>query len=108
MNTIPYDYYWDDECPICFESLLGDEALVWCETTCGNNIHKECMDLWISQARSRDNANCPLCRTVWVENSTPNSEGQYTNLSHLTGQSKVRKYERFYENNLDEYMRFLY
>ena len=31
----------DDDCPICFMELEGEEN-VWCRAACGNNVHKEC------------------------------------------------------------------
>jgi len=84
----------DDECPICYEPL-GNEMLVWCESTCGNNMHDSCMTKWMSQAHG--SAKCPLCRAVWISHEQTDggrgSDGQYTNFSHLTGQSRNRRYE---------------
>jgi hypothetical protein len=50
----------DDECPICFEVLAGEET-VWCINSCKNNFHRKCMDTWLKET----DATCPLCRAEW-------------------------------------------
>ncbi|CAF3762064.1 unnamed protein product [Adineta steineri] len=57
----------DDECPICFESMINDENnIIFCSTSCGNNMHKNCFEKW-RQAKSSINelVTCPLCRIEW-------------------------------------------
>lgn len=79
----------DDDCPICYEPL-ANEMLVWCKSTCGNNMHNSCMTRWMSQAHG--SAKCPLCRAVWISHERTDgrrTDGQYTNLSHLTGQPSL-------------------
>tara|TARA_R110002050_G_scaffold147012_1_gene272613 strand:- start:1385 stop:2539 length:1155 start_codon:yes stop_codon:yes gene_type:complete len=54
----------DSECPICFEDLEeSGEELVWCRATCGNNMHKDCIDMWSKKAGPVD---CPMCRSPWL------------------------------------------
>ncbi|CAF0722622.1 unnamed protein product [Adineta ricciae] len=74
----------DDECPICFESLLGEETnIIFCSRSCGNNIHKNCFDKW-RQAKSsmNESVTCPFCRVEWksVLEKHENSQG-YLNLA---------------------------
>lgn len=66
----------EGDCPICFgEMHPGDrEAVVWCRAACGQNIHKECFEMWASTKRGHGggggdaaaaNVTCPFCRSVW-------------------------------------------
>ncbi len=108
LQTIRKPIDMDSDCPICFESLAvassnlqavassnlqadissenGD--LVWCQTTCGNNIHKDCFERWANQHTP---VTCPLCRAIWARDNelmqyrqTGSSSNRYVNLSHLT------------------------
>ena len=45
----------DDPCPICFDSIAGDELVA--ELPCGHVFHGECIRPWFWQ-----DAPCPLCR----------------------------------------------
>ncbi len=37
----------NDECPICFELMINEKNnILFCSTSCGNNIHKNCFDKW--------------------------------------------------------------
>ncbi|KKY38530.1 putative SWIM zinc finger protein [Diaporthe ampelina] len=63
----------DGDCPICFEEMqAGDakEPLVWCKAACGQNIHKECFEMWAATKRAgggggRTVVSCPYCRSAW-------------------------------------------
>lgn len=74
------------DCPICFEPLIepGEQArfdsdsrsLVYCRTSCGNTIHKECFDQWSKSQKEamfyRSNpVTCVYCRAPWVEKVSP-------------------------------------
>lgn len=78
-----------------------EEPIVWCKTSCGNNLHKECQDKWAAATGRSSDVRCvywyililfifqppplslclisqqrtnpiyPLSRAVW-ENDTPN------------------------------------
>ncbi len=55
------------ECPICLEDLTLSEkqkmAVTYCASTCGNNIHLQCM---ANYAKHNENGwQCPLCRARW-------------------------------------------
>ncbi|KAH3916997.1 hypothetical protein HBH56_050480 [Parastagonospora nodorum] len=55
----------EGECPICYDDLEpGKDAIVYCKASCGNNVHKDCMQKWI--AMTRDKATCPYCRATWA------------------------------------------
>ncbi len=49
-----------DSCPICYDDL-ANTVLLGCPT-CKNNIHKECMEVWLER-----NQTCVYCRsTAWT------------------------------------------
>ncbi|CAG8532615.1 1270_t:CDS:2 [Diversispora eburnea] len=35
-----------DDCPICYDPMNDREDLVWCQSGCGNNIHRNCFNQW--------------------------------------------------------------
>ncbi|KXJ90534.1 hypothetical protein Micbo1qcDRAFT_234479 [Microdochium bolleyi] len=62
----------EGDCPICFTAFEdgsgGDgEDLVFCRAQCGQNLHRECFEMWARTKRSsaRDAVTCPMCRTPW-------------------------------------------
>ncbi|KAB5547144.1 SWIM zinc finger protein [Coniochaeta sp. 2T2.1] len=58
----------EGECPICYEGLEEDEALVYCRASCGQNMHKACMEMWAATKRAQGReakVTCPYCRTLW-------------------------------------------
>lgn len=55
----------EGECPICYDDLEpAKDAIVYCTASCGNNVHKDCMQKWISMTRGK--ATCPYCRATWA------------------------------------------
>jgi len=50
----------DTECGICLEPIYSAADSVWCRGTCGQNVHTECFDEWLSYR----NGNMILC-TYW-------------------------------------------
>ncbi|KAF1921721.1 hypothetical protein BDU57DRAFT_510668 [Ampelomyces quisqualis] len=55
----------EGECPICYDDLdLDNDTIVYCKTSCGNNVHKGCMQKWVAMAKSK--ATCPYCRATWA------------------------------------------
>jgi hypothetical protein len=67
----------EGECPICYEEF-GSEELVWCKTTCGNNIHKDCFDNWMATKLSTPGGKvtCVWCRADWTQVSIPKSNNK--------------------------------
>jgi hypothetical protein len=58
--------------------------ILFCSTSCGNNIHKNCFDKWCQAKLSMNElVTCPFCRVEWKivnENMNKNSKG-YLNLA---------------------------
>jgi hypothetical protein len=49
----------EDSCPICYDEM-GNVTCLNCPT-CSNNVHRECMEVWLERNRS-----CVFCRSdVW-------------------------------------------
>jgi hypothetical protein len=39
---------------------------VWCKSSCGNNMHKQCFDKWAAAKRGNGQpVTCVYCRAVW-------------------------------------------
>lgn len=78
------------------------EEIIYCRTSCGNNVHKNCFEQWA--ATTANNANgirCVYCRAPWpektkkvdiraaLERSTVSHEG-YINVAESFGLSPLR------------------
>jgi hypothetical protein len=54
----------EDVCPICYDNLTEASVTVSCPT-CENNLHKECMEVWLERHDT-----CVYCRSnVWAQYS---------------------------------------
>ncbi|KAI1924006.1 hypothetical protein LOZ52_002614 [Ophidiomyces ophidiicola] len=84
----------EGDCPICFSELTSDtSAIVWCEASCGNNVHKTCFEKWASNNRGKTLC-CIFCRSPWktstseltsiVRNASVGEEG-YLNVGEAMG-----------------------
>lgn len=85
-----------DACGVCYEAIHSLEDAVWCRAECGQNIHRECWDLWSAEWHSqRSDANtdeeeqpsCVFCRAPWVEaeaTSSPEPEPMSSRTSSST------------------------
>lgn len=99
----------DGDCPICFEEMetgSGKEALVWCKAACGQNIHKQCFDMWASTKRSSGKITCPYCRSNWevdaetldvanIKRSGVLNKDGYVNIADQLGISTQRDYTTY-------------
>ena len=76
----------DDDCPICFEALLGADELVRCVGQCRNALHKDCFEKW-ERAKRRDGepVTCPFCRSAWPSTTSPAVNEGYLNLAAEAG-----------------------
>lgn len=99
----------EGDCPICFmEFNPQSEEIIYCRTSCGNNVHKNCFEQWA--ATTANNANgirCVYCRAPWpektkkvdiraaLERSTVSHEG-YINVAESFGLSPLRDYSTYY------------
>lgn len=93
----------EGDCPICFMSFEESGPTVYCRAQCGQNIHKECFEMWAATKRqgrgARDQVTCPMCRTPWqgdndmvqkIRNTgIVGSEG-YVNVANQLGISRNR------------------
>jgi len=111
----------DGDCPICFTEFdEKTESIVWCRATCGQNIHKECFEMWAATKRQSSmnpwaEAACPYCRSVWqgdddmIKNikrtSVLNGEG-YVNIADQLGISTTRG--RWPPSSQHTYLRNIY
>lgn len=61
------------------------DNVIFCSTSCGNNIHKDCFEQWRKAKVSMSEAvSCPLCRVQWkkaVTSDTPSNSNGYLNLA---------------------------
>lgn len=63
--------------PICYESFLEKDEIVWCENSCGNNVHLECFNKWSDSLEERSEIiTCVWCRSPWEKKTE-----DYLNLS---------------------------
>lgn len=44
----------DGDCPICFMEFSPDDETVYCKSSCGNNVHKQCFQQWIAAQAGRE------------------------------------------------------
>jgi len=65
-----------EDCGVCYEAIHTLEDAVWCRAECGQNIHRECWDLWSAEWHSQrsdsdvdeeQHPSCVFCRAPWVE-----------------------------------------
>ncbi|KAK3488458.1 hypothetical protein B0T13DRAFT_491236 [Neurospora crassa] len=93
----------EGDCPICFNEMEvhKPEEIVWCRAACGQNVHKECFEMWAATKRkqaggSKADVTCPYCRSVWegdddlikmIKKGRPTSEG-YVNVADQLGISQ--------------------
>jgi hypothetical protein len=99
----------EGECPICYDDLDPDkDAIVYCQTSCGNNVHKSCMQTWIAMAKSK--ATCPYCRAKWAAEDVfdgklgdidtkglARNEDGYVNIAGQLGLSGERDYSTYHQ-----------
>ncbi|KAF2127195.1 hypothetical protein P153DRAFT_368521 [Dothidotthia symphoricarpi CBS 119687] len=98
----------EGECPICYDELdPNKDAIVYCKASCGNNIHKDCMQKWMSMARGK--TTCPYCRAEWMELEFPGNLGSvdvnglerngdgYLNVAGQLGLSGERDYSTYHQ-----------
>ncbi|KAH7125431.1 hypothetical protein B0J11DRAFT_435078 [Dendryphion nanum] len=95
----------EGECPICYTEFdPATEAIVYCKASCGNNVHKECMQNWAKASRGM--ATCPMCRSAWpsqefasskVDMQTAKTEEGYVNVASQLGLSGERDYSSYHE-----------
>lgn len=99
----------EGDCPICFMPFEGEDATVYCRAQCGQNIHKECFEMWAATKRQNRNATdkvtCPMCRTPWqgdddmqtrIRNTGVVGAEGYVNIADKLGISTYRDTSTYY------------
>lgn len=98
----------EGDCPICYTPLEEAEAIVYCRATCGQNIHKECFDMWAKTKNQsgRGGITCPMCRSEWqvdeeemlkdIKNKGVVNADGYVNVADQLGISRVRDSSTYY------------
>ncbi|KAI1872172.1 uncharacterized protein JN550_003891 [Neoarthrinium moseri] len=88
----------EGDCPICFMPFEDTEATVYCRATCGQNMHKQCFEMWAA-TKSRDSVTCPMCRTKWqgdddmvkkIRNTGVVGRDGYVNVADQLGISRIQ------------------
>ncbi|KAI3318799.1 hypothetical protein HD806DRAFT_302840 [Xylariaceae sp. AK1471] len=98
----------EGDCPICFTPFEGAEDTVYCRATCGQNMHKECFEMWAATKRqnARDAVTCPMCRSPWqgdedmvkkIKNTGIAGADGYVNVANQLGISRVRDRSTYYD-----------
>ena len=91
----------EGDCPICFTPFEGPDDTVYCRAQCGQNMHKECFEMWAATKRKspRDKVTCPFCRTPWqgdddvvkkIQNTGIVGDEGYVNIADQLGVSRHR------------------
>jgi hypothetical protein len=109
VETDPTDAQGEQDGNICYDDLERDkDAIVHCKASCGNNVHKGCMQKWISMTRGK--ATCPYCRATWAQEDgfegklgdvdtkglERNKDG-YVNVAGQLGLSGERDYSTYHQ-----------
>ena len=91
----------EGDCPICFTPFEDPDDTVYCRAQCGQNMHKECFEMWAATKRKspRDKVTCPFCRTPWqgdddvvkkIQNTGIVGDEGYVNIADQLGVSRHR------------------
>lgn len=73
----------DSICPVCYDTMSEKEEIVWCQASCGNNVHKQCFSAWQS-AKKDAPATCVYCRAPWAQaNARATARGQNLDFSSV-------------------------
>lgn len=94
------------DCAICFDEMTSADELVWCKSSCGNNVHKACMTAWSTAQRKQGKAvTCVYCREDWAVGDLPEKKAasgsagvsvsraggySYLNMADVAGVSRQR------------------
>ncbi|OAK95955.1 hypothetical protein IQ06DRAFT_297459 [Phaeosphaeriaceae sp. SRC1lsM3a] len=99
----------EGECPICYDELDPEkDVIVYCKSSCGNNVHRDCMQMWIAVASKK--ATCPYCRAAWATDNEfdgklgdidtkglPRNGDGYVNVAGQLGLSGERDYSSYHQ-----------
>jgi hypothetical protein len=103
----------EGECPICYADFEPNERsnIVYCKASCGNNVHKDCMQSWATAKAGK--VTCPYCRAQWAEDDigggfsdnvgdvnldgAERTEEGYVNVARQLGISGERDYSSYHQ-----------
>nr|CCC90570.1 conserved hypothetical protein [Trypanosoma congolense IL3000] len=71
--VVPKPIEEGDVCPICFDELIGNAQLDYCQGGCGKYIHTRCFRHYMRH-NSAGPLRCPYCRVLWTHNAKPHSK----------------------------------
>jgi len=92
-----------EDCPICYEPMHAHEPLVYCKSSCGNVLHKNCFELWSTQLQHmRKVVTCVYCRADWM--STPQSEAGTSSSQIKEGYLNLSSYQPGVVPEREEYI----
>jgi len=77
--------------------------ILFCSTSCGNNIHKNCFDKWRQAKLSmNESVTCPFCRVEWknVTENNNNNSNQSTGYLNLAAYSTTNDYDEEEDDDL--------
>ena len=63
-----------EDCIICFDTVENDDSIEC--STCGINIHSECMSMWIKKGKNV----CPHCRSTFNDSSSSDPLSRFVSL----------------------------
>lgn len=103
----------EGDCPICFSALVDEASgsweadVVYCRAQCGQNLHKECFEIWArtKQSSTGGQVTCPMCRTPWQgdDRTVPSIKGSgiitdegYVNVADQLGINTYRDTSTYY------------
>lgn len=99
----------EGDCPICYTDFDEQHGeLVWCQASCGNNMHRSCFDQWAAASHaSQSEVRCVYCRTLWQVEAGPDDLDKvkkagsigvdgYINVGEQFGISPVRDYSTYH------------
>jgi len=79
--------------------MINDKNnILFCSTSCGNNMHKNCFDKWRQAKLSmNESVTCPFCRIEWknIIEKTNNNSKDYLNLAAY---STTNDYDEEYDD----------
>ncbi|CAF1940175.1 unnamed protein product [Rotaria magnacalcarata] len=93
----------EDECPICYESMINDKNnVIFCSKSCGNNMHKNCFEQWRqAKVSMRESVTCPFCRVEWKAD-TKTSNTNPSSYLNLAAYSTTHEYDEDEDDDDDD------
>ncbi len=76
------------------------DNILFCSTSCGNNMHKNCFEKWRQAKLSmNESVTCPFCRIEW-KTVTDKTKNLSTNYLNLAAYSTTNDYDEDFDDDL--------